>query len=70
MDDMDRRILNLIIEKFEGGPVGIDTLAAALSEETDTIEEVYEPFLIQEGLIQKTPRGRVVTERSRQHLLS
>ncbi len=68
LDPMDRRILNLILDKFAGGPVGIDTLAAALSEEADTLEEVYEPFLIQEGLLQKTPRGRVVTDLSRQHL--
>jgi Holliday junction DNA helicase RuvB len=68
LDMMDRRILNLIIEKFEGGPVGIDTLSAALSEEKDTIEEVYEPFLIQEGLIQKTPRGRVVSKSGYIHL--
>jgi Holliday junction DNA helicase RuvB len=70
LDNMDRKILNLILQKFSGGPVGIDTLAAALSEESDTIEEVYEPFLLQEGLIQKTPRGRVITEATRNHLLS
>lgn len=69
LDDMDRQILTLIHEKFAGGPVGIDTLSAALSEEKDTLEEVYEPFLIQEGLLQKTPRGRVVTELARQHLM-
>ncbi len=68
LDDMDRKILILIIEKFAGGPVGIDTLAAALSEEKETLEEVYEPFLIQEGLLHKTPRGRVVTELARAHL--
>lgn len=68
LDPMDRRILNLINDKFGGGPVGIDTLSAALSEEVDTLEEVYEPFLLQEGLLQKTPRGRVITELSRQHL--
>lgn len=68
LDDMDRRILTLIAEKFGGGPVGIETLSAALSEEKDTLEEVYEPFLIQEGLLQKTPRGRVITELSRAHL--
>jgi Holliday junction DNA helicase RuvB len=62
LDFMDRRILSLIQEKYAGGPVGIDTIAAALSEERDTLEEVYEPFLIQEGFIQKTPRGRVITE--------
>jgi Holliday junction DNA helicase RuvB len=70
LDDMDRKILCLIHEKFAGGPVGIETLSAALSEEKDTLEEVYEPFLLQEGLIQKTPRGRIVTELAKQHLLS
>lgn len=68
LDPMDRRILLLIQDRYSGGPVGIDTLAAALSEEADTLEEVYEPFLLQEGLLQKTPRGRVITELSRQHL--
>ncbi len=68
LDPMDRRILQLIQDKYGGGPVGIDTLSAALSEEADTLEEVYEPFLLQEGLIQKTPRGRTITELSRQHL--
>lgn len=70
LDDMDRKILSLIHEKFGGGPVGIETLSAALSEEKDTIEEVYEPFLLQEGLIQKTPRGRVITELAKVHLES
>jgi Holliday junction DNA helicase RuvB len=68
LDDMDRRLLSLIHNKFSGGPVGIETLSAALSEETDTIEEVYEPFLIQEGLMQKTPRGRIITDTAREHL--
>lgn len=68
LDDMDRKILTLIHDKFAGGPVGIETLSAALSEEKDTLEEVYEPFLIQEGLIQKTPRGRVVTQLAKAHL--
>lgn len=68
LDPMDRRILTLICEKFAGGPVGIETLSAALSEEVDTLEEVYEPFLLQEGLLQKTPRGRVITEFCRLHL--
>ncbi len=62
MDLMDRKILLLIQDKYAGGPVGIDTIAAALSEERDTLEEVYEPFLIQEGFLQKTQRGRVITE--------
>ncbi len=62
LDDMDRRILKLMAEKYEGGPVGIETMAAALGEDRETLEEVYEPFLIQEGLIQKTPRGRTLTQ--------
>jgi Holliday junction DNA helicase RuvB len=70
LDQMDRRILLLIQDKFAGGPVGIDTLSSALSEEVDTLEEVYEPFLLQEGLLQKTPRGRVITDLSRAHLKS
>ncbi|MNT36584.1 Holliday junction ATP-dependent DNA helicase RuvB [compost metagenome] len=69
MDLMDRKILSLIQEKYSGGPVGIDTIAAALSEERDTLEEVYEPFLIQEGFIQKTQRGRVITEFARNTIL-
>ena len=69
LDLMDRRILQLILEKYSGGPVGIDTIAAALSEERGTIEEVYEPFLIQEGFIQKTQRGRVITEFAQKHIL-
>lgn len=68
LDPMDRRILWLIHNKFAGGPVGIETLSAALSEDAGTLEEVYEPYLLQEGLLQKTPRGRVITELSRQHL--
>lgn len=66
LDEMDRRILKLMAEKYEGGPVGIETLSAALGEESETLEEVYEPFLIQEGFIQKTPRGRVLTSYSKQ----
>ncbi|UYL07605.1 Holliday junction branch migration DNA helicase RuvB [Bdellovibrio sp. SKB1291214] len=69
LDLMDRRILSLIQEKYSGGPVGIDTIAAALSEERDTLEEVYEPFLIQEGFIQKTQRGRVITEFAKKSVL-
>jgi len=60
-DKMDRTILLTIIDKFGGGPVGLDTLAAAISEEADTIEDVYEPFLIQEGYLSRTPRGRMAT---------
>lgn len=68
LDEMDRRILKLIEEKFAGGPVGIETLAAALSEEKDTLEEVYEPYLLQEGFLAKTPRGRMTTETAKDHL--
>jgi Holliday junction DNA helicase RuvB len=60
-DHMDRRLLLTIIDKFEGGPVGLETLAAALNEERDTLEDVYEPFLIQEGFLDRTPRGRQAT---------
>jgi Holliday junction DNA helicase RuvB len=66
-DDMDRRLLLCIIDKFDGGPVGVETLAAAIGEEKDTIEDVYEPFLIQEGYLKRTPRGRVATRRSYEH---
>lgn len=66
LDEMDRRILKIIFEKYDGGPVGIETLSSALGEEAETLEEVYEPFLIQEGFIQKTPRGRVLTAFSKQ----
>lgn len=69
LDLMDRRILSLIHEKYAGGPVGIDTLAAALSEESDTLEEVYEPYLIQEGFLQKTQRGRMLTDFAKRQLL-
>ncbi|MBA2755698.1 MAG: Holliday junction branch migration DNA helicase RuvB [Chloroflexia bacterium] len=68
LDATDRRILLAIVEKFDGGPVGIDTLAAATSEETDTIMDVYEPYLIQLGFLQRTPRGRIATARAYQHL--
>jgi Holliday junction DNA helicase RuvB len=68
LDDVDRRILKAIVEKFDGGPVGIETLAAATSEETDTIMDVYEPYLIQLGFLQRTPRGRIVTRRAYEHL--
>ena len=60
-DKMDRALLLTIVDKFAGGPVGIDTLAAAVGEERDTIEDVYEPFLIQEGFLARTPKGRVAT---------
>ena len=68
LDKMDRKILEIISNKFAGGPVGIETLCAVLSEEADTIEEVYEPFLIQEGFLQKTPRGRMVTDLAKRHV--
>jgi len=67
-DEMDRRLLGTIVDKFDGGPVGLDTLAAACSEEPHTIEEVYEPFLIQQGFLHRTPRGRVATPRAYEHL--
>ncbi len=68
LDEMDNKILSTIIEKFKGGPVGISTIATAVSESTETIEEVYEPFLIQQGFIMRTPRGREVTELAYKHL--
>ena len=68
LDKMDRLILEAIIEKFGGGPVGLSTLAASVSEEKDTIEDVYEPFLLLKGFLQRTPRGRMATERAYQHL--
>jgi Holliday junction DNA helicase RuvB len=68
LDEMDKRIITTIQEKFGGGPVGLNTLAVAVGEAKDTIEEVYEPYLVLEGLIQRTPRGRVTTDRAREHL--
>ncbi|NND87847.1 MAG: Holliday junction branch migration DNA helicase RuvB, partial [Flavobacteriaceae bacterium] len=68
LDEMDNKILHTIIDKFKGGPVGITTIATAVSESTETIEEVYEPFLIQQGFIMRTPRGREVTEAAYKHL--
>jgi Holliday junction DNA helicase RuvB len=68
LDEMDNKILSTIIDKFKGGPVGISTLATAVSESSETIEEVYEPFLIQQGFIMRTPRGREVTDLAYQHL--
>ena len=66
-DHMDRRLLTTMIEKFDGGPVGIDRLSAAISEEKDTIEDVLEPYLIQQGFVMRTPRGRVVTQFAYRH---
>ena len=68
LDEMDNKILTTIIDKFKGGPVGITTLSTAVSESSETIEEVYEPFLIQEGFIMRTPRGREVTDLAYKHL--
>ena len=67
-DELDRRLLRTIIEKYDGGPVGLNTLAAALAEEQDALEEVYEPFLIQIGFLDRTPRGRVATRLAYEHL--
>ena len=66
-DHMDRRLLLALIEKFAGGPVGVDSLAAAISEERDTIEDVLEPYLIQQGYIMRTPRGRMATQNAYKH---
>ena len=68
LDETDRRLLRTLIEKFGGGPVGVETLAAAVSEERDTIEDVYEPYLMQQGFLQRTPRGRVATRLAYEHL--
>ena len=68
LDEMDNKILSTLIDKFKGGPVGISTIATALSESVETIEEVYEPFLIQQGFIIRTPRGREVTDLAYKHL--
>jgi Holliday junction DNA helicase RuvB len=68
LDDLDRQILRTIIDKFRGGPVGIETIAASIGEESQTIEEVYEPYLLQEGFMQRTRRGREVTDAAYNHL--
>jgi len=68
LDVMDRKILRVILEKFHGGPVGVETISASVSEERDTIEDVYEPFLIQQGFLKRTPRGRVATPAAYRHL--
>ena len=67
LDEMDARILRAIIEKFDGGPVGVSTIGAAVGEDADTIEEVYEPFLVQNGFLQRTPRGRMATPQAYRH---
>ena len=68
LDRIDRTILRTMIEKYKGGPVGLDTLAASTGEDAMTIEDVYEPYLLQQGLLQRTPRGRVVTDGAYRHL--
>lgn len=68
LDEMDRRLLSVIVDHYEGGPVGVETLAAALAEPRDTLEDVYEPYLLQQGYIGRTPRGRVATAKAYEHL--
>jgi Holliday junction DNA helicase RuvB len=68
LDEMDRRLLRLLIDKFAGGPVGLNNLSAAIGEESDTIEDVYEPYLIQQGYLMRNPRGRMATARAYKHL--
>ena len=68
LDRLDRELLRTIVEKFDGGPVGLSTLAVSVGEEPDTIEDVYEPYLLQRGLIKRTPRGRVATSSAYEHL--
>ena len=68
LDNIDRRMLTAIIEQYGGGPVGLETLAATINEEAVTLEDVYEPFLLQSGLITRTPRGRCVTRKAYEHL--
>jgi Holliday junction DNA helicase RuvB len=68
LDEMDRRLLMVIIDHYDGGPVGVDTIAAALSEPRDTVEDVYEPFLLQQGFVGRTPRGRIATRKAYEHL--
>jgi holliday junction DNA helicase RuvB len=68
LDEMDRRLLSILIEHYEGGPVGVETIAAALAEPRDTIEDVYEPYLLQQGFLGRTPRGRVATKKAFEHL--
>ena len=68
LDEIDHKVLHTIIDKFNGGPVGLDTIAASISEESDTIMEVYEPYLLQLGFLERTPRGRLATRLAYQHL--
>lgn len=68
LDEIDHKVLHTIIDKFNGGPVGLETIAAAISEESDTIMDVYEPYLLQLGFLERTPRGRLATHLAYQHL--
>jgi len=68
LDEIDHKVLHTIIDKFNGGPVGLDTIAASISEEADTIMDVYEPYLLQLGFLERTPRGRLATQLAYQHL--
>ena len=68
LDEVDHKVLTTIVSKFNGGPVGLETLAASISEEADTIMDVYEPYLLQLGFLERTPRGRVATSRAYEHL--
>ncbi len=68
LDEMDRRLLSILIEHYDGGPVGVETLAAALAEPRDTVEDVYEPYLLQQGFLGRTPRGRIATKKAFAHL--
>jgi Holliday junction DNA helicase RuvB len=68
LDEMDRRVLETIITKFDGGPVGLETIAASISEEADTIMDVVEPYLLQLGFLDRTPRGRLATRRAYEHI--
>ena len=68
LDSTDRRLLQTMIDRYNGGPVGLETIAASVGEDADTIEEVYEPFLLKTGLLDRTPRGRVATNKAREHL--
>ena len=68
LDGVDRDVLICIIDKFDGGPVGLDTIAASINEESETIEDVYEPFLLQLGFLDRTPRGRIATRKAYEHL--
>jgi len=68
LDDIDRKLILTIIEKFNGGPAGVEAIAATMREDKETIEDMYEPFLLQEGLLERTPRGRLATRRAYEHL--